>query len=600
MRRIVEIVRPHAGRLLLGILTGLAVSGTNGVLAWIVKPVVDNVFMSGNRAYLALTAVLVIVIFILRGSFDFIQNYLMGSIGAKIARDLRNELYSHVVYLPLSSYGRDTTGSVISRVLNDVERLQNILVTRVKELFLHSGTIVILTGVALYRRWDLTLMTLVVLPSAFYVVNLIGKRLKEVSRRAQQRIAHLTDSMSEGLTGIKIVKSFGMEKRETDRFATKNQEYYREFMRSVRLLESSALVMEVVAGAGVAFIVYYGGSLVTGGVITSGDFFSFMAAVLMIFTPAKRLANVYNGIQQAKAYLGRIDEVMEEEREREGSVELAPMERTIVYEDVTFRYAGREEDALAGVSAEIRKGEVVAIVGRSGSGKSTFVDLLARFYSPQTGRILIDGGDIRDATLRSLRAQVGIVSQNVILFNDTVRNNIAYGRPGASEEEVRAASEAAFAHDFVMELPRGYDTPLGEGGASLSGGQRQRISIARALLKDPPVLILDEATSALDTQSEMMVQRALDRIIMEGSGGDPQEGGDRPRKTIFIIAHRLSTIKRADRIIVLDRGRVVEVGTHEELLKRGGTYRRLHDLQYGEAEDPLLADSGGTGGEAGL
>jgi subfamily B ATP-binding cassette protein MsbA len=599
MRRIAELVRPFTGRLILGILASLVVSSTNGALAWIVKPVVDNVFISGNRGYLALTAVLVVVIFIIRGSFDFIQNYLMGSIGAKIARDLRNQLYGHVVYLPLSNYGRDTTGSMISRVLSDVERLQNILVTRVKELFIHSGTIVILTGVAFYRRWDLTLMALLVLPSAFYVVNLIGKRLKEVSRRAQQRIAHLTESMSEGFTGIKIIKSFSTEKRETERFAIKNQDYYREFMRSVRLLEASSLIMEVVAGAGVAFIVYYGGSLVTGGVISSGDFFSFMAAVLMIFTPAKRLANVYNGIQQATAYLGRIDEVLEEEKEREGTVEFAPIENNIVYDDVTFRYAGREGDALVGVSAEVRKGEVVAIVGRSGSGKSTFVDLLARFYSPQAGRILIDGGDIQDATLRSLRAQVGIVSQNVILFNDTVRNNIAYGRPDASEGEVRAASEAAFAHDFVMELPQGYDTPLGEGGASLSGGQRQRISIARALLKDPPVLILDEATSALDTQSEMMVQRALDRIIMEGAGAG-SENVSAPRKTIFIIAHRLSTIKRADRIIVLDRGRVAEVGTHEELLERGGTYRRLYDLQYGGAEDPLVADSGGMSSEAGL
>jgi subfamily B ATP-binding cassette protein MsbA len=599
MKRIVELVRPYTGRLLLGILTSLVVSGTNGALAWIVKPVVDNVFMSGNRAYLALTAVLVVVIFILRGGFDYIQNYLMNSVGAKIARDTRNRLYRHVVYLPLSNYGRDTTGSIISRVLNDVELLQNVLITKVKDFFISTGSVVILTGVAFYRRWDLTLIALLVLPGAFYLVNLIGKRLKEVSRRAQQRIAHLTESMSEGLTGIKIIKSFSMEKRETERFATKNQDYYREFMRSVRLLEATSLVMEVVAGAGVAFIVYYGGNLVTGGVITSGDFFSFMAAVLMIYTPAKRLARVHNGIQQVKAYLGRIDEVLVEEKEREGSVELAPVENTIVYDGVTFRYAGREDDALVDVSAEVRKGEVVAIVGRSGSGKSTFVDLLARFYSPQAGKILIDGGDIRDATLRSLRAQVGIVSQNVILFNDTVRNNIAYGRPGASEDEVRAAAEAAFAHEFIMELPQGYDTPLGEGGASLSGGQRQRISIARALLKDPPILILDEATSALDTQSEMMVQRALDRIIMEGSGGGP-EGSAHPRKTIFIIAHRLSTIQRADRIIVLDRGRVAEVGTHDELLKRGGTYRRLHDLQYGGAEDPLVADSGGTGGEAGL
>jgi subfamily B ATP-binding cassette protein MsbA len=303
-----------------------------------------------------------------------------------------------------------------------------------------------------------------------------------------------------------------------------------------------------------------------------------MAAVLMLYTPAKRLANVHNGLQQARAYIKRLDEIYRIEREPDGDVDIPEVKGDIAFDRVTFRYEGREENALEDVSVRVRKGEVVALVGRSGSGKTTFVDLLARFFLPQSGTITIDGRDIRTATLKSLRAQIGVVSQDVVLFNDTVRENISFGKPDATDEEVVGAAKAAYAHEFISKLPQGYDTHIGEAGVMLSGGQRQRLSIARAILKAPPILVLDEATSSLDTQSEMMVQRAIDEII----------AGDRARaKTIFIIAHRLSTVKRADRIIVLDRGRVAESGSHKELIEKDGLYRRLYSLQH---EDSAYLD----------
>jgi subfamily B ATP-binding cassette protein MsbA len=572
VRRLLSLVRPHWGRVAAAAFCSLVVSALNGSFAWIVKPAVDDIFVRGERSYLLMLAAFVMAAFFLKGGFEFIQNYLMNSVGGKMVRDLRSQTYRHLVYLPMKYHGRDTTGSLMSKVITDAGLLQNLLAQRMRDLFVSSGTIIVLVFVAFYRRWDLAFMAIVVLPFAFYAVGKLGRRLKRVSSEAQRKIADLTGSMTEGLTGIKIIKSFTMEGRDSERFEKKNQGYYREFMRSIRIIEATSFIMEVVAGAGIAFILYYGGSLVVSGEITSGDFFSFMAAIMMIYTPAKRLAQVNNGLQQSLAYINRIDGLLERDREPAGGFELPGMRRDIVFEDVSFRYETREEDALKDVALRIESGEVVALVGRSGSGKTTLIELLVRFYNPRKGRILIDGVGIGGVSLDSLRSQIGIVSQNVILFNDTVRENIAFGKPGASEEQIKAAAHAAFAHEFISTLPQGYDTVIGEAGGLLSGGQRQRISIARAILKDSPVLVLDEATSSLDTQSEMMVQKALDRLIA-GEGG--------ASRTILIIAHRLSTIRRADRIIVMDRGRVVETGPHEELMAMDGFYTRLYNLQYG-------------------
>jgi subfamily B ATP-binding cassette protein MsbA len=590
MKRIFELVMPHWRRIVLAGLCSLVVSALNGSFAWIVKPVVDNIFVQGQKTYLVIISLAVFAAFFLRGVFEYLQNYLMKSVGAKIVRDLRNQLYNHMVYLPMSYYGSDSTGAMLSRVMNDTYLLQELLAYRVKDLFVGTGTIIFLTGIAFYRRWDLTLIALTVLPVAFYAVGKLGKRLRRVSERAQKKIAAMTEAISEGLSGIKVIKSFSMEEKETEKFRDKNQDYYREYMRGTRIMEATTLIMEFVAGVGVAFIIFYGGSLVVNKVITAGDFFSFLAAILLIYTPAKRLAQVNNGFQQAKAFIGRVDEILAKGKEADGHIELKEIKNDIVFDNVSFKYAGRDEDALEDINIRIKKGEVIALVGRSGSGKTTFVDLIARFYSPTSGTILIDGTDINTLTLRSLRAQIGIVSQDVILFNDTVKANIAYGKPDATDEEIINAAKAAYAHEFITALPQGYDTPIGEAGVMLSGGQRQRLSIARAILKKPSILILDEATSSLDTQSELMVQKALDELI---AGTQPASGNSASQPTIFVIAHRLSTIKKADRIIVLDKGRIVEVGSHDELLAANGIYKKLYSLQF----DLNPADEGSRSGK---
>lgn len=577
MKRIFELVGPHWRRIALGACCSVVISAMDGSLAWLVKPIVDNVFVEGDKSYLLLIAAGVSAVFFFKGLFMYVQNYLMSSVGAKIVRDVRNKLYRHMIYLPMSHYGRDTTGSMMSRVINDAGTLQALLAFRVKDLFVSSGTIIVLTCVAFYRRWDLTLIALLVLPIAFVIVGRLGRRLKHVSMMAQQRISDITASLSEGLKGIKIIKSFNVEDAESGRFNGMSHAYYREYMRSIRITEATSLIMEMVAGLGVALIIYYGGFLVANKTITSGDFFSFLAAIIMIYTPAKRLAQVHNGFEQAKAYISRIDEIFKTEKEKEGKARLEKFENEIVYSGVSFSYESREEEALTDINLSVRKGEVVALVGRSGSGKTTLVDLLSRFQTPQKGLISIDGVDISSVTLRSLRSMIGMVSQDVILFNDTVRANIAFGIADADGDRIIKAAEAAFAHEFISALPKGYDTVIGESGAMLSGGQRQRMSIARAIYKNPPILILDEATSALDTQSEIMVQRALDRIMDETKAGSA--------KTIFVIAHRLSTVKRADRIIVLDRGRIAETGTHDELMKRDGLYKQLYALQHGAVPD---------------
>jgi ATP-binding cassette, subfamily B, bacterial MsbA len=576
IKKIFGLTKPYWGTIALSGLMSLVVSGINGGLAWLVKPALDGIFLEKDARLLAILPVAVLLLYFSKGSFSFFQSYLMRSVGAKIVRDMRNRLFGQLMYLPVGHYKKESTGSILSRVTNDIGALQNLLGHSIKDLFVESATVVVLLAVAFYRRWDLAIMAVTVLPAAVYGSGRLGSRLKKISKRVQQKIAVITEYLTESFGGIKMIKVFCREDDMINKFKNKNQDFYREIMRSSRLIEFTSLLMEIIGGVGIAFVLWYGGKLVITGAITPGVFFSFLAAIFMVYTPVKRLSLVNNSIQQARASLERISELESRERERDGDVAIPPIRENIEFRNVSFTYPGVRYDVLKDINLSIRRGEITAIVGRSGVGKTTLVDLLPRFHDPSKGDIFIDGIDISMATLKSLRNQIGVVSQDVILFNDTVKNNIAFGRPDARDDEIISAAESAYAHEFILKLSQGYETVIGERGVRLSGGQRQRLSIARAILKNPPILILDEATSSLDTESEIMVQKALENLM--------------ENRTTFVIAHRLSTVRRATRIIVLDKGRIVESGTHEELIRKGGIYKRLYDLQFSvqDVSVPLL------------
>lgn len=564
--RIFQLVKPYWKRVALAVLAGLLVSGLNAAIAWLAKPAMDDVLIKKDATLLFLLPLAIFFIFLGKGVFTYFQEYLMRSASQKMVMQLRNRLYSHVVQLPMGHFARNSSGGLISKVINDTSVLQDLVSLTIKDLFREGATAVALIFVALWRRWDLTLISVTVLPIALYGVGRLGKRVRQISRRAQEKISLITEFLSESFAGIKIIKAFCRQADETDRFKDITREYYRENMRATRVSESSTLMMEAVGGLGIAFVIWYGARLIFSDAMTVGDFTSFLTAIFLVYTPAKRLAKINIGIQQARPPLDRIYKLLSEPMETDGTEELKPISEHIELKGISFVYPSVKHKALDNVNLTVRKGEIIAIVGKSGGGKTTLANLLPRFHVPTEGAVYIDGIDISKATFDSLRGQFGIVSQDVILFNDTVSSNISYGKPGAMHEEIVVAAKAAYAHDFITELPQGYDTIIGERGARLSGGQRQRLSIARAILKNPPILILDEATSSLDTASEMMVQRALENLMKN--------------RTTFVIAHRLSTIKRADRIIVLDRGRIVESGSHEELQGNGGLYKKLYDLQF--------------------
>lgn len=542
-------------------------SATSGALPFLVQRVIDDVFAQKDKTSLFYLPFLIVGVFAFRGFVNFGDNYLTAYVGLRIINDVRDGLNRHLQSLSLSFFQRHPTGTLISRVTNDVSLVRSALTDSVASLIRDTTSLLALIVVAFLKDWVLATIAFVVFPASVLPITRMSKKIKRFTKRGQVAKGNLTNLLQESIQGNRIVKAFGMEKYEIDRFQEENQRVFKQSIRGSRTQSVVTPAMELLASLAIGAVVWYGGSSVIAGGRTQGEFMAFMTAMFLMYQPFKHLTRTYTTIQQGIAGAERIFEVLDEESEIKDRADAQPISgfsRMIEFHDVSFGYG--HELVLNNINLKIRAGEMAALVGVSGVGKSTLADLIPRFYEVTSGKITIDGVDIRDVTLQSLRFQIGMVSQHTFLFNDTVRNNIAYGDPSKDMDHIVAAAKAAYAHDFIMALPQGYDTMIGELGMRLSGGQRQRLAIARALLKDAPILILDEATSSLDTDSERLVQEALENLIV--------------RRTSLVIAHRLSTIRKATRIVVLVDGSIVEEGTHEELLARKSEYSRLYTLQF--------------------
>ena len=571
--RIIGFVTPYRRWLIIAMICMVMVSLLTASQAYILKPLVNEIFLNRNHFMLMVLPPALILLFFFKGIFDYSYKYLLQKVGQSVIRDLRNKLYGHIQSQSLSFFHKTPTGELISRIISDVTLIQgavsNVLVGILKD----TTTAIALIGVIVYLNWRLALISMVLFPIIVYPIVTFGRKHRKLSIKNQQTTAQVSNILYETITGNRIVKAFCMEKYEKDRFAAMLDDLFRIIMRDTRIKAVSHPLMEFFAGIGIALVLWYGGNQVLNDVSTPGDFFSFMAALIMVYEPLKGISKINSTLQQGIAATDRVFDILDIETdvaEKKEAVELSPIKESIGFANVSFQYEENTK-VLKDINLQVRSGEILALVGSSGGGKSSLVNLIPRFFDVSSGAITIDNTDIRDVTLKSLRAQIGIVTQQTILFNDTVRNNIAYGSPDADQKDIVEAARAAHALGFIEQLPEGFDTVIGESGAKLSGGERQRVSIARAILKNAPILILDEATSSLDTESEREVQQALENLMRN--------------RTTMVIAHRLSTIRNADRIIVIQDGRTVEEGTHDTLLLQGGVYTMLHDMQFQDNGD---------------
>jgi subfamily B ATP-binding cassette protein MsbA len=567
--RLLKLARSHYFKFIIAMICMVVVGGFTAALAFLVKPALDEIFINKNSAMLTWIPLAVVGIYLLKGACHYAQTILMSFIGQRIVADLRNNLYRQIQKQSLAFFTQHPTGMLISRVTNDVTYIQGAVSEAVTGLLRDFSTLVCLVFVIFYRDWRLALIGILVFPLTIFPIAKFGEKMRKVAKRSQTTMGSITTMLQETIAGARIVKAFGREDYEGERFTVQNEQLFKITLKSVAVSAISHPVMEFLGGIGIAVIIFYGGSQVIKGSSTPGTFFSFLTALIMLYEPIKRLTNVNNTVQQGIAGAERVFAIIDlvpDIRNKFGAAELPRISKCIDIKDVTFRY--EETPVLKKINLKIKAGEVVAFVGMSGGGKTTLINLIPRFYDVTEGRILLDGHDIRDVTIESLRGQIAMVTQQTILFNDSVRSNIAYGDIEKPDQAIIKAAKAANAHDFIMNLPKGYDTVIGEQGTKLSGGEKQRISIARALLKDAPILILDEATSSLDTEAEIEVQDALE-TLMKG-------------RTTLVIAHRLSTIRNADRIVVIVGGEIVEEGTHDKLLERKGEYFKLYNMQFRE------------------
>lgn len=568
LRRLYEIIKPYRPLLAMAMVCMIFHSAFTTAQAWILKPVIDDMFIDKDMFMLKLLPFAIFFIFLMISLFNYCYTFLLEKVGQSIVQNLRVQLFAHIHKQPLSFFNDHSTGTLISRVISDVTLMQisvsNALVNITKDFFL----VVFLLGFVFYQNWELALITFILLPAAAVPIVKFSKMFRQFSTRTQEETAKVSDRLYETITGNRIVKAFCKERYEVERFQDQVDTLFSIVIRDAKFRSLQHPLMHTIGGIAFSIIVWFGGKEVIYDGASPGTFFAFLVALIAAYEPVKNLSRINPLIQQGMAAATRIFTILDIEpaiADKQGAAVLPPFSDTITFDEVHFRYEDATK-ALTDINLKIPMGEALAIVGHSGGGKTTLSNLLPRFLDIEAGSISIDGKDIRDVTLASLRGQIAMVTQQTILFNDTVKNNIAYGDLSATEQDIRNAAEAAFALEFIESLPEGFDTIIGEGGARLSGGQRQRISIARAILKNAPILILDEATSALDTESEREVQKALENLMKN--------------KTTLVIAHRLSTIKNCDRIIVVKDGRIVEQGTHEELLSLKGEYEVLYNMQY--------------------
>ena len=550
----------------------LVIAASTSATAFLVKPVLDDIFVNKDSKMLNLIPVAVIIIYFLRGFGIYGQQYLMSYVGEGIIKRLRDSLYDNILELDISFFHREKTGVLMSRITNDVNIIKAMVSNAVTGSLRDCFSIIGLTVVIFYRDWKMAILAFVILPVAFYPIIYLGRRVRRVSTGCQVAMADLSSFLHETFSGSKIVKAFGMEPYEKERFFKKTRTLFRLEIKNVKAKALSSPIMEFLGGIGIALTIWYGGYKVITGASTAGTFFSFMAAVLMLYDPVRKLSKLNNTIQQGLAAADRVFDVIESKTaiiEDKNPVKFQLTPHRVTFKDVWFKY--QDEMILKDINLDVNKGENLALVGMSGGGKTSLVNLIPRFYDVNKGSILIDGIDIRKASISSLRKQMAIVTQEPILFNDTVRNNIAYGNLNASDKDIEEAAKSAYAYDFIQRFSAGFDTTIGELGGRLSGGEKQRICIARALLKNAPILILDEATSALDAESEQLVQKALENL-MKG-------------RTTFVIAHRLSTIDYAHRVIVIVDGRIVEEGKHQDLIAQKGEYYKLNQIQFSNRDN---------------
>lgn len=568
--RILKFIRPYLGRLIAAGFCTVMTAAANLYVPWIVRDVIDKVFQNKDSDLLNLISLGIVVIFFARGIFYYGQSYLMNYVGESIVIDVRGIVYRKLMTLSTHFFDTKKLGTIMSYVTNDVAALQGAMVANSIEIITETSVLIGSVGAMVYLDWKLTLFTFCTFPVVLFFMDFFGKKIRKSGHRIQQATADITSILQETLAATRVVKSFVREPYEIARFDQQNKANFYANMKSAKLMGTLSPVIEFIAALGVTAIIWFGGRSVIGGDITAGSLVAFLVYAINISNPIKRIARVLGSIQKALAAAERVFYIMDLTDtipQKPDAITLPSVEGNVEFRHVSFAY-NKGETILHDVSFSAKPGQAIALVGPSGAGKSTVASLLPRFYDVTEGAIFVDGHDVRDVTLASLREQVGIVPQETNLFNDTVYNNILYGRLDATRDEVIAAAKAANADEFIQQLPKGYDTQLGDRGVNISGGQRQRISIARAILKNPRILILDEATSALDTESERIVQEALDRLMVG--------------RTSFVIAHRLSTIQNAAKIIVLDKGSIVEEGTHQQLMAKHGLYAHLHDIQFKE------------------